>query len=52
MEFSYDAYRLLIKLLREERYEITDYYAYQEFKGKCVVFRHDTDDSVKKHFNL
>lgn len=52
MEFTYDAYKALIELLREEEYEITNYHCYSECKGKCVILRHDIDNSITKAFQL
>ena len=51
MEFTYAAYRDLIHLLKEKRYSFCNYHNYTDF-DKCVILRHDVDNSVKKALDL
>lgn len=47
MQFTYDAYKQLIELLRSNSYEITNYHDCDAFK-KCAILRHDIDTSLEK----
>lgn len=47
MKFTYDAYRCLIKSLKERDYRFCTYNDETD-KGKCVIFRHDVDFSPEK----
>lgn len=51
MQFTYDAYRNLVKLLREHHYNITDYYNYKKVKYPCIL-RHDIDESPAQALQL
>lgn len=53
MEFTYDAYKKLICLLKTEGYRITNYQEYNKLREKsCVILRHDIDYSIKKAWEL
>lgn len=45
MKFTYQAYRELLSLLKEERYEFRDYHTYSGCPH-CVILRHDIDTSI------
>ena len=45
MEFTYDAYRSLLYLLRTRGYVFTDYHQYAAYP-RCVILRHDIDQSL------
>lgn len=47
MEFTYDSYANLIKLLKEKNYNFADYHNYKQF-NKCVILRHDIDYDLEK----
>lgn len=47
MEFTYQAYRNLIRQLRTNGYQFTDYHDYQSY-NKAVIMRHDIDISLEK----
>lgn len=51
MEFTYDAYRSLLYLLRTRGYVFTDYHRYAE-NARCVILRHDIDQSLKDAVRL
>lgn len=51
MEFTYNAYRGLLHLLREENYAFTDYRRYAE-SSRCVILRHDIDNSLSQAVRL
>lgn len=51
MEFTYVAYRNLIRLLKEKQYSFCNYHDYKDF-DKCVILRHDIDNSVEKALSL
>lgn len=44
MEFTYDAYRNLLQLLKQEQYSFRDYHTYEDTQ-RCVILRHDIDQS-------
>ena len=44
MEFTYDAYRNLLQLLKGKGYTFGDYHTYAEAE-RCVILRHDIDQS-------
>ena len=47
MEFNYKSYEKLINLLRENNYKICSYHDYADY-DKCVILRHDIDQSLEK----
>ncbi len=47
MKFTLQAYRDLLKLLRENNYSICDYYNYLNY-DKFVILRHDVDFDLRK----
>lgn len=47
MEFTYDAYKNLVKDVLKSGYEITDYHSYKSCERPCIL-RHDVDMDVKK----
>lgn len=47
MEFTYNAYKDLISLLRNNNYSFASYHNYSNF-DKCVIMRHDIDYSLDK----
>lgn len=47
MEFTYEAYRGLLRKLKEYDYAISDYYNYENY-DKAAILRHDVDFSVSK----
>ena len=46
-EFTYQAYRELLALLRENGYETASYNDWQN-KSRPVILRHDIDNSIDK----
>ena len=51
MNFSYNDYRALIALLREEGYAFSSYVNYPG-TGRCVILRHDIDYSLEQAVKL
>lgn len=47
MNFTYDSYRSLLKLLRQQGYVFADYYHYNMYP-RCVILRHDIDMSIEQ----
>ena len=47
MEFTYHAYRELIRLLKDGGYVFTDYHTYADHP-KCVIMRHDIDNDLEQ----
>lgn len=47
MEFTYNAYLNLIKLLKKNNYNICSYHNYKNF-DKCAILRHDVDFNLEK----
>ena len=45
MQFTHEAYKNLIELLRENRYQIKTYHTWQDCT-RCVILRHDIDNSI------
>lgn len=45
MEFTYQAYRGLLSLLRKHGYAFQSYYDYEDI-SRCVILRHDVDASL------
>lgn len=51
MKFTYDAYRGLLTLLREQGYAIRNYHNYED-APRCVILRHDIDNSLNQAVKL
>ena len=51
MVFTYDGYRELVKALKDNGYEITDYHDWKQYP-KCAILRHDIDNSIEKALTL
>ncbi|NBI63098.1 hypothetical protein D3Z38_08510 [Clostridiales bacterium] len=51
MQFTYHAYKDLIKRLRSKQYELVGYTDY-ESKDQCAILRHDVDISIDKALEL
>ena len=51
MKFTYDAYRGLLSLLRQQGYFFTDYHDYITHP-RCVILRHDIDSSIQQAVRL
>lgn len=51
MQFTYDAYRDLLKALINHGYEFAFYENWQE-KERCVILRHDIDNDIGKALEL
>lgn len=51
MEFTYSAYTGLVRLLQETGYEVK---GYDDYAGseRCVILRHDVDNSLEKALDL
>ena len=47
MKFTYEAYEDMINLLRQNDYQVVNYYNYENV-NKCVILRHDVDMSLEK----
>ena len=47
MKFTYDSYRGLIHLLKDNNYSFCSYHNWDEVK-KCVILRHDIDNDIEK----
>lgn len=47
MDFTYRSYAELLELLRSNGYEFADYHNYSDME-KCVILRHDVDESLSK----
>lgn len=45
MNFTYEAYRGMLKLLQEKGYAITNYHEFLDCK-RCVILRHDIDSDI------
>ena len=52
MNFTWDAYVALLKLLKEKKYEFTNYHEYNSITGNCVILRHDIDNSIEKAYEM
>ncbi len=54
MEFTYSAYTNMLKLLRDNGYNYTDYNGWADLEPdtKCVILRHDIDFSITKAVDL
>ena len=51
MEFTYAAYRDMIRLLKEKGYRFCNYHHYATDE-RCVILRHDIDNSLDKALRL
>lgn len=51
MEFTYQAYRKLLGLLRENGYFVRGYHDYDD-AARCVILRHDIDTSLSQAVKL
>lgn len=51
MKFTYESYKRMIELLRTHEYEFAGYHDY-EGNEKCVILRHDIDNSIEKAVRL
>lgn len=51
MNFTYNGYVDLIKLLKQNNYKFTDYIEYKKL-DKPVIFRHDIDNSLEKALEI
>lgn len=51
MEFSYDGYRSLIKIIKQHQYSFASYQNWSNF-DKCVILRHDIDYDIKKSLEM
>lgn len=47
VEFTYDFYKFMINLLKEHKYNFSFYNEFSN-KKKCVILRHDIDNSIDK----
>ena len=51
MEFTYDSYRKLISLLKQNAYQFCGYFDYTD-KEKSVILRHDIDYCLERSVKL
>lgn len=51
MEFTYEAYRSLLHLLKKQGYLFTNYHNYAKHP-RCVILRHDIDNSLSQAVRL
>ena len=51
MRFTYEAYRNLLTLLRENGYALRDYHNYTD-APRCAILRHDIDTSLRQAVRL
>ncbi len=51
MEFTYQAYKDLLELLRNQGYALCGYHNYTEFP-RCAILRHDIDSSLSQAVKL
>ena len=51
MEFTYQGYLEMLKLLREQGYAFCDYHDYTAYP-RCVILRHDVDNSLNQAVRL
>lgn len=49
--FSYTGYEGLIKTLQDASYSFADYHNYEKY-SRCVILRHDIDNSIEKAVKL
>ncbi len=51
MEFTYDSYIALLRLLKKTGYSVKGYFE-ENYDEQCVVLRHDIDYSIKKALRI
>lgn len=51
MDFTYDAYRQLLRLLRDTGYAFESYHTWED-SSRCVILRHDIDTSIEQAIRL
>lgn len=51
MEFTYKGYESLVNALKEKSYVFADYHDYERY-SRCVILRHDIDNSIEKAVEL
>jgi hypothetical protein len=51
MEFTYKGYEILVNALKEKSYVFADYHDYERY-SRCVILRHDIDNSIEKAVEL
>ena len=51
MEFTYRGYEQMIYSLKESEYKFADYHDYENYP-RCVILRHDIDNSIEKSIQL
>ena len=51
MNFTYNDYRKLIALLRDNGYTFANYHNFTEH-NRCVIMRHDVDNSLSQAVRL
>lgn len=51
MKFTYSSYEGLVKTLQEANYTFVDYHDYNAYP-RCVILRHDIDNSIDKSVKL
>lgn len=51
MKFTYQSYRDLLSLLRNEGYAVRGYHDYKD-SSRCVILRHDIDNSLEQAVRL
>lgn len=51
VEFSYRGYEGLVKTLQDAGYSFADYHCYEKY-SRCVILRHDIDNSIEKATKL
>lgn len=51
MDFTYDAYRALLRLLRDGGYTFETYHTWRD-TPRCVILRHDIDQSIEAALKL
>ena len=51
MQFNYQSYLKLLSLLKENAYSFADYHNWSE-KQRCVILRHDIDNSPEKALEM
>ena len=51
MQFTFQGYSDLVDVLRDSGYSFADYHNYADF-SRCVILRHDIDNSIEKAIEL
>lgn len=52
MEFTWNAYEELIRLIKREGYRVVQYHESKNMDAPCVILRHDIDNSVEKALQM